>query len=183
MRTSASCSGCGLVILLLAVPSPPDQWELIRKHWNIACASGVVPDDDQKQLPRKPIRVGQWRYAQELLTADPEAFERFEETFIGSSVKLAVALGYFDQGSITNPAKSSCLFADGTEVRSQCRSYVELRDDPVTGTSRLAAIDPEAKDRVRAWLDDSTGRWRAIDPETGEIKRKLPVDPGAVRQD
>jgi hypothetical protein len=65
-------------------------------------------------------------------------------------------------------------------VRSQCRSHVELGDDPVTGTSRLAAIDPEAKDRVRAWLDDSTGRWRTIDPETGEIKRKLPVDPNAL---
>jgi hypothetical protein len=159
---------------------PPDQWELIRKHWNIACASGVVPEDDQKQLPTKPIRVGQWRYAQDLLTADPDAFERFEQTFIESSVELAVALGYFDQGSITNPAKSSCLFADGTEVRSQCRSYVELRVDPVTGTSRLAAIDPVAKDRVRAWLDDSTGRWRAIDPVTGVIMRKLPVDPDAL---
>lgn len=156
---------CRILPKAEALLRSPHQWELIRKHWNIACASGGVPEDDQKQLPTKPIRVGQWRYAQDLLTADPDSFARFEPTFIESSVELAIALGYFDQGSITNPAKSSCLFADGTEARSQCRSYVEPREDPETGTKRPAAIDPVAKHRVREWLErDSTGHWRARPP-------------------
>jgi hypothetical protein len=163
-----------------ALLRPPEQWELIRRHWEIACASGVVPETDCVPLPRKPIRVGQWRYAQQLLTSDPRAMARFEQAFIDAAVDLSLTLGYFAGGSFTNPAKSSCLFADGTEVRSQYRSYLEWRMDEATGVKRLAAVDPMARDRVRAWLDDSSGTWRAIDPATGEILRKLPVDPDAL---
>lgn len=163
-----------------AMLRPPEQWELIRRHWEIACATGVVPAEDRALLPRKPIKVGQWRYAQNLLTSDTAAMERFEQAFVDAAVDLALSLGYFSDGSFTNPAKTSCLFADGTEVRSQYRSYLEKRVDEATGVNRLAAIDPNAKDRVRAWLDNSSGKWRAINPTTGEILRKLPVDPDAL---
>ena len=160
---------------------PPDMWQLIRRYWEQAYALGIIPSEEPSQLPNKPIKVGQWRYALKMLETEPGAFAAVEAAFVNASVDLALSLGYFSTGSFTNPAKSSCLFADGTEIRSQYRSHIEKRWDEKTGKKRRAAIDPQAKDRVRAWLvSDDAGRWRAIDPDTGEVKRKLPVDPEAL---
>ncbi len=160
---------------------PPSTWAEIRRQWQLATERGTVSDADAVELPRKPIRAGQWRYAAALLASDRDAFDTFEEVFLEVGVDLAEQLGYFKKGSLTRPDITSCIFTDGTELRSQYRSFPDWREDPETGERRLAAIDPGRRGAIRCWLvKDEDGRWRGVDPVTGEIARKLPVDPDAL---
>lgn len=162
---------------------PAATWAAIREHWREAKASGLVDAAEPDELPLKPIRAGQWRYAVALLSENAAAFELFEQVFLEVAVELAVTLGYFTKGSVTNPDITSCLFADGTELRAQYRSYPDWREDPSTGERRLAVVDPEKSGNgVRAWLtEEEGGRWHAVDPATGEVLRKLPVDLDALK--
>lgn len=160
---------------------PASTWAEIRRQWQLATERGIVSGADAVELPRKPIKAGQWRYAARLLASDPDAFDAFEGVFLEVGVDLAEQLYYFKRGSLTRPDITSCIFTDGTELRSQYRSYPDWREDPETGERKVAAIDPGRRGALRCWLiKDEGGRWRAVDPVTGEIARKLPVDPDAL---
>jgi hypothetical protein len=160
------------------------MWEVIRTHWRAVKLEGIADPSEPDVLIFQPIRAGQWRYAVEQIKDDPTAFPLFESVFLESSVALAQELGYFSRGSISHPHITSCLFADGTELRSQYRSYPDLREDLATGEIRLAAVDPQIKANggVRAWLDQDplTGVWRAVDPKTEKRLKKVPVDIDAL---
>jgi hypothetical protein len=160
---------------------PTDQWKLICQIWSGAWKDGIVPEGQPADLPAKPITSGQWRYASSLLCASPDAFARFEDAFIESALELALSLGYFSEGSLTNPDITSCLFADGTEIRARTRSYIEERVDTETGEVRLAAIDPGRGGCVRSWLEETPKEWVSIDPVTGRVSTRLPVDREALR--
>ncbi len=159
---------------------PPAAWAEICRQWQLATERGTVSVTDAP-LPHKPIKAGQWRYAARLLASDPGAFDAFEGEFLEVGVGLAEQLGCFKKGSLTRPDITSCIFTDGTALRSQYRSYPDWREDPETGEQRLAAIDPGRRGATR-WrlVQDEDGRWRGVDPVTGEIACKLPVDPDAL---
>lgn len=159
---------------------PPHQWDGIRSHWRLARQLGIVPENESEELSTRPIKAGQWRYCVRRISEDPDAFAAFEQSFLDTAVELALSFGYFMKGSLTSPDRTSCLFADGTELRSQCRSYIEERVDEETGETRIVAIDPGRSNSVRAWLVKNGDRWHAIDPSTGEVLRKLPVDVDAL---
>jgi hypothetical protein len=158
----------------------PATWSVIRDHWTNAVRLGIAGVDVPDQLPKKAVNASHWRYMVRRLVADPEAFNKFCLTFTEVSIDLALELGYFKDGSLSNPALSSCLFADGTELRSQYRSYVEEVIDINTGEVSLVAIDPGHQKRVRAHLEHVNGRWIAFDPTTHKVLKKLPVDVEAL---
>lgn len=165
----------------VALLRPIGLWNLIRLHWEHAWTMGTIPTWEPATLPLKPPAAGPWRYASALLCSDPEAFERFENLHVEKAIELALSLGYFVDGSRTNPHLTSSVFADGTEIRSQTRSYIDERIDTQTGEIRLAAIDPSKGDGVRAWLEETPKGWVAIDPVSGRVSKKLPVDRDALR--
>lgn len=155
----------------------PDTWQAIRKHWRWAKQSGAMGMNQPDELPMKPISAAQWRYMVERITNQPERFDSFCAVFTDAAVDLALDLGYFQEGSTSNPDLSSSLSSDGTEVRSQYRSYVDMVPDPANENKlRLAAVDPGRDLKVRAWLIEVDGKWTAIDPDTGEVLKKMPVD-------
>jgi hypothetical protein len=154
----------------------PDTWQAVRKHWRLAKQSGVIGADQPDNLPTKPISAAQWRYMVERIKDQPMRFDSICATFTEAAVDLALDLGYFQDGSTSNPALSSCFFSDGTEIGSQYRSYVEKVVDPATGELRLAAVDPGKDRRIRAWLVQVDERWTAVHPDTGEVLKKMPVD-------
>jgi hypothetical protein len=158
----------------------PDTWAAIRKHWRLAKQLGVIGDDEPDELPTSPISASQWRYMVDRFKARPEKFDEFCQTFTDASVELALELGYFEEGSTSKPALSSSLFADGTEIRSQYRSYIAEVADPATDDVRLAAVDPGRGGSVRAWLLEVDGHWQAVNPKTGEVLKKIPVDVEAL---
>jgi len=155
----------------------PATWMEIRKHWHMAVEAGVAGPNQPSELPLKPITAAQWRYMVERIIDEPERFTSIENAFTEAATDLALELGYFQNGSTSNPDISSCLFSDGTEIRSQYRCYVEPVPDPDNpDTLRLAAIDPGRGHKVRAYLVEIDGVWRAVDPKTGEVLKKMPVD-------
>ena len=158
----------------------PDTWQAIRKHWRLAKQAGVIGADQPDDLPTKPISAAQWRYMVERIKEQPALFDSFIAAFTEAAIDQALNHGYFQEGSTSNPALSSSLFSDGTEIRSQYRSYVDEVVDPETGELRLAAIDPGRDLRVRAWLVEVDGKWTAVDPVTGKRLRKMPVDVEAL---
>ncbi len=159
----------------------PDTWRAIRKHWRLAKQSGVIGDDQPDELPRKPVTAAHWRYMVERIKSQPERFEAFSTAFTEAAIDQALAFGYFQEGSLSKPALTSSLFSDGTEIRSQYRSYIDMVEDPTDGDRlRLAAIDPGRDGTVRAWLIDEGGEWTAVDPATGEVLKRIPVDVEAL---
>lgn len=158
----------------------PDTWQAIRKHWRLAKQSGVIGVDQPDELPNKPITAAQWRYMVDRIKKKPEHFDSFRSVFTEAAVDLALDLGYFQEGSTSNPALSSSLFSDGTEIGSQYRSYVDMVEDPYTKEMRLAAVDPGRDRKVRAWLVKDGERWTAVHPRTGEVLKKMPVDVEAL---
>lgn len=68
---------------------PPSTWAEIRRQWQLATERGIVLDADAVELPRKPIKAGQWRYVAALLASDPEAFGAFETVFLASIHRVA----------------------------------------------------------------------------------------------
>jgi hypothetical protein len=131
----------------------PDTWQAIRKHWRLAKQTGVIGDDQPDELPKKPVSAAQWRYMVERIKDQPTRFDVFTSAFTEAAVDQALEFGYFQEGSLSNPALTSSLFSDGTEIRSQYRSYVAKVKDPTDGDRlRLAAVEPGADDKPRAWL-------------------------------
>ncbi len=159
----------------------PDTWRVIRKHWRLAKQSGVIGDDEPDELPRKPVTAAHWRYMVERIKGQPERFEAFCTAFTEAAIDQALTFGYFQEGSLSKPALTSSLFSDGTEIRSQYRSYIDMVEDPTDGNRlRLAAIDPGRDGTIRAWLIDEGGEWTAVDPATGEVLKRIPVDVEAL---
>ncbi len=159
----------------------PDTWQAIRKHWRLAKQFGVFGDDQPDELPKKPVSAAQWRYMVERIKDLPIRFETFTSAFTESAIDQALEFGYFQEGSLSNPALTSSLFSDGTEIRSQYRSYVAMVKDPADeNRMRLAAVEPGSDDKPRAWLVEAEGKWTAVDPDTGEVKKKIPVDVEAL---
>ncbi len=159
----------------------PDTWQAIRKHWRLAKQTGVIGDDQPDELPMKPVSAAQWRYMVVRIKDQPIRFDAFTSAFTEAAVDQALEFGYFQEGSLSNPALTSSLFSDGTEIRSQYRSYVAKVKDPTDGDRlRLAAVEPGADDKPRAWLVEAEGKWTAVDPDTGEVLKKIPVDVEAL---
>ena len=159
----------------------PDTWQAIRKHWRLAKQSGVIGEGHPDELPRKPVSAAQWRYMVERIKDQPARFDVFTSAFTEAAIDQALEFGYFQEGSLSNPALTSSLFSDGTEIKSQYRSYVAKVKDPADGDSlRLAAVEPGSVDKARAWLVQVDGKWKAVDPNTGEVLKKMPVDVEAL---
>ncbi len=164
-----------------AVFRSPDAWNVVRKHWCHLKQVGVIGAEEPDELPLRPVKAAQWRYMVQRFKDCDDGIDRLVQVFTEDAVALALDLGYFAQGSLSNPHITSCLFADGTELRSQYRCYVDLIPCGESGEKVPMAVEPGRNGKIRALLvQDEEGRWRGVDPGTGELLKKLPVDPEAL---
>ncbi|MGH9029180.1 MAG: hypothetical protein ACRDV4_06145, partial [Acidimicrobiales bacterium] len=157
---------------------PWDRGSSVRREWTHYELLNFEDADARHVFdPNKTLRWHHWKYARERYWAT-DCLERFLDRFTDVGVDLALKLGYFDPalGSLSRPHRTQSPYGDGTEVRSLYRSRVESITLPNGETLRIV-VDPNAKNKIRAILTtDEEGKPQAIDPETGQILARPPVD-------
>jgi hypothetical protein len=154
-------------------------WALVQREWSLY-EWIYVPDPDQRHVfePGKTLRWHHWKYARDRYLAT-DFLNVFLERFTDVAVDLTLELGFFNptRGSLSRPHRTQSIYGDGTEVRSLYRSRVEKLEMP-NGETVLVVVDPKAKNKIRAILatDEETGKTQAIDPGTGALMARPPVD-------